>query len=586
MNWKSFGLIVVLALMTTGFGRPETTLRRAERGKETVPEINQTEGELPVELPIQELDGKDIPRSLRPIIEAENTNGLFADPREFDAKIELNPLGVYEPIRGKVFAVPYIPVPSDEFIEKLEGSNLSPELRRVLFFKHKGQDYVRYFLHPSRTEAYQELIDRHGIVRNEFFGFLGGSPRSIYVWDPQRPEVKPFQVKTSLHWLVNGDLKINNTNRIARSYLVNAFFDSIPAEKKREFNFELIPESLQLIPEDKWAGTMYREIPDEFLSPKSGKSYVPGFFLTGRAKGAAGDEKPLLLDLVRGRRDRVEAAVEVLRPLLRLSAYLMFEEGLKGELHEQNVYFELDKEGKPTGKLYVKDLDSFRVDMELRLRQGKSLEALKEVYKPFVYGKFAKAAGFGSSKVPFDQVAYSSFIRHTFGYSFCRVLRCSPEQEKKMFQLMDLAMAEEVSRITKIEISEGFIRKFSKSWLNEVAQKHKAKLRRDLGYETLGAELRDPEVQKVLRTEYLRLREKRRNSATIGNLDSDGAYFVLHGDIIEARFRYPPRGTDRTMGFTALETGDTPEFRRFMLNYERTLQKALRRQPLTCNRLF
>lgn len=556
MGYRGFVISALMGLSQLGVSAPQETLDRAKHGQAIRPTIHHAEGELPVEVMPADFTVRDIPASLQAVYAGDMTNALLEDPSVFTGVIDLAPLGPYEPNKGHVFYVPYIPIPEDEFVENLKGINLSEEMKSAIFFKLDGKSYARYFLHPSRTSSYQELIDKYGIVRDEFLGFLSGSPRSIYVWDPKDPNIKPFQAKTSLHFLVNDDLKINNPSKIARSYLVNSIFAEISPEDRKTYAFSYFPESLQLMPSDVWAGTIYREIPSEMLRV-DGNKYVPGYYLTSPRHIRGREYPPLLLKLVDGQRDKIGAAAEILRPLLRLSAFLMFREGLKGEMHEQNIYFELSSDGEPTGRLYVKDMDSFRVDVELRLRQGKAVTGLEDIYKPFVYSKFAKASGFSpTDKTPFDQDAFDSYIEHTFGFAFCKVLDCTKSQKRRMYERLNLIMAEEVSAVTGLVIDPRFV-KSNNSWLNNIDEQYRLKLSGKIKYESIPVQMLDPKNQAILKREYLRLRALKRSSATLGSLQSEGTYFVLTGNVIEARYLNESRGVDKAVGFVALEPEDS-----------------------------
>src|SRR6185295_16368140 len=103
-----------------------------------------------------------------------------------------------------------------------------------------------------------------------------------------------------------------------------------------------------------------------------------------------------LKKLVAGEADPATAAPELVRPFMRANAYLQFVERMEGEPHEQNVIFELIR-GRNFGKTWFKDLDSYRVDTEARIRQGLPVDALSRIFKPFIYSKFSKASGWGAA---------------------------------------------------------------------------------------------------------------------------------------------------------------------------------------------
>lgn len=554
-RWFKFLILLAAAFFQLAMLSPKQTLLRAEKFKKSKVETVTTEGELDVEVfSPRNFSDNDIPAPLRFLRARENTNDLIQDPTYFgSAEIDLRSLGPYEPKRGTVFYVPYIPIPEEDFSEFLVGSNLSKELKRVLYFTYENQNYVRFFIHPSRTSSYQDLIDHYGIVRDEYVGFLGGSPRSIYTFHPTDKTIRPFQVKASLHFRVNDDLKINYPSKAARSHGVNEFMAAISNYNKNKYNFDFLPESLQLLPRGKGAAVIYREIPEELLASDE-RVMVPGYFLSSH--GPAG-EPPLIKTMLKNYRTiekKIEMAVEVLRPLIRLNVFLMFEEGLKGELHEQNVYFELDEKNLPTGKLLIKDLDSFRVDIELRLRKNKPIDALAELFKPFVYIKFAKASGWGGFGGPiFDQISHE-YISHTFGYSFCWVIKCTKKQLKLMYDTINQVAAEEIESITGRPVPQNKIGRPISSWVANVAVEHREHLNTNAPGRPL--EEADLKVQKLLLAEYRTLQKLKRTSATLADIDSPNTYFIFHErqNIIEARYIDSRTKKDRSIGFAALRT--------------------------------
>jgi hypothetical protein len=570
-------IISVVAFWQLALLNPQQTFIRAKKGRDIAPEIVVTDAGLAVEVLLpQNFSERDIPKALRELRRRENTNDLIQDPTEFGGEIKLDALGPYEPKKGVVFYVPYIPLPTKQLGEYLVGSNMSDELRKALIFEHNGVEYVRFFIHPSRTSSYQDLIDKHGIVRDEFLGFLGGSPRSIYTFHPTDSRLRPFQVKASLHFRVNDDLKINIPSKAARSHAVNEFFASISDEIKDEYGFDFLPESLQLLPKGKAAATFYREIPNELLDYKN-FNYVPGYYLSSH--GAQG-QPPILTQILKKyatKHQKIKAAAELLRSLLRLNVYLMFEEGLKGELHEQNVYFELDDKNRLTGRLLLKDLDSFRTDIELRLRKDKSIDVLRYIYKPFVYAKFNKASGWSTrtSEEPlFDQISVVSYISHTFGFSFCQVLECTKRQLNMMFDLINHITAEEIENLTGEEIPNHQIGRPKDFWLSRLAEHNRDELNE--APPALTRVEKTKAVQHLLRQKYRDLQKKKRTSATLANLYSPNVYFVFHHEdgVIEARHINPHTKIDRSVGFGVFYPQENADTRQFMTEYRRRLKKA------------
>ena len=561
---------------TASLTGPEETILRATEGRQVDPQIYDRKDVLPVEYMASGLSGQDLPPLLKRMRAALNTNARLQEDSTFGAsKIDLSPLGPYDPILGRVYYVPYIPIPVKLFFEFNRGKNMSPGLQKFIFFKHNGVEFAKFFIHPSRTSRYSQLIEKYGIVRDEIPGFLAGSPRSFVVWDPRAPVVRPFVVKTSLHFKVNDDLKINIPNKLHRSQYVNSVMDSIPQSLRDKYKFDFLPESAQMMPREMQAATFYREFTSDYF--QTNRIMVPGYYLSsmrtyGRSEAlseiiSTSDKKPM------------DVATEVLRPLLRTAAYLMYEEGLKGELHEQNVDFEVElisknsvgqrpqstfeynseNWGRLTGKIIVKDLDSFRVDSELRVRKEKTIAGLRDSFKPFVYTKFSRAAGWGDKEAPlFNQDAYDAYIVKTFGYSFSQVLSLTARDTEKLYRQLGQAMAEEVSQVIGREVS--FPRGHAKqeTWLDDIAREEKQKADQGVSRLRMDKVLFNSNLQNILREEYVRLRLIRRSTALLGALNSEKVYFILHRDVIEAREFDKDSQNDAAIGFAALESEQNP----------------------------
>jgi len=585
---KSFAVFLIplsiLALHSSAWAAlstPQQTLNRAQREKDFEPEYIPTVGNKGVELISCPYTEKDIPRALRHLRHVERVNARHQDAVTFDGDINISVMGPLDPAVAGVHYAPYIPIPAEKFSEYLVSESISPELKRVLFFKTRdGKEWARYFIHPSKTASYQDLIDRYGIVRTEFIGFFSASPRSMYIWHPEDPSIAPFVAKTSLHYIIDGSLRINIPQKAARSHFVNESFASISEADKKLYQFDFMPESVQLLPEKKATATIYREVPQTLLI--KGKTYVPGFYFSSNdstnAFGTKTDQ-PLLLKLIANSPDRLKASAEVLRPLLRLVAYLAFKQGFKGELHEQNLFFEVDKEGNPTGQIIVKDLDGFRVDTELRIRQGLSVAGLRKIFKPFVYSKFSKASGWGEQEMMgFDQEAYDVFVKHTFGYSFCAVLKCSEKEKQMLYDQLDLIMAQEAAKVTGFNVNPNTLRAESESaqnGLQRIAQRYRDNLNESVNFSQRDRRTLRGEVQSVLRDEFTRLRSKKRASALLGDLNSPQVYLVRHADVIEAREIDPETFAERAIGYASFY----PENHKQTIAFEARYKKAYASTP-------
>jgi hypothetical protein len=559
-----WAVLALSCLDARAISTPAETLKRAEAGRKVEPEWVPTVGNKGVEVLRSRLRVADIPRALKKLRRLEQLNSRIQDKTEFGGEMDMSILGPYDPLKAWVFHLPYIPIPAEGFSEYLVAENLPPELKRVLFFRHQGVEYARFFIHPSKTSAYEDLIEKYGIVRDEFAAFPGASPRSLYVWDPSDPDVVPFVAKVSLHYVIEDSLRINPPQKAARAFFVNDLFSRIPQEVRDQYSFDFMAEPVELLPKGKATATIYRALPPAFLD--TSRNLIFGFNLS--SKFPKGSTPPILTGLLEGERDQPAAAAELLRPFLRALAYLQLIQRMEGEPHEQNVIFEM-KRGK-IAYIWFKDLDSFRVDVEARIRQGLPVDALSRIFKPFVHAKFSKASGWGAAEgVTWDQVAYNTYVKRTFGHSFCQVLGCDQGEAARMERVFDRIMAEEASRITGLPVNPRTLGATSEefpSGLNLVANLFRKILNESVHYDQLSEFWKTPSAQRALREQFLALRNdrSRRASALLAAADSENVYYRLHGaSIIEARWIDPDTLAEEAVGFASLHPAEHPRTQAF-----------------------
>ena len=78
---------------------------------------------------------------------------------------------------------------------------------------------------------------------------------------------------------------------------------------------------------------------------------------------------PLIVDLIRrsGRKPEAFVLEELIRPYVKVLAYLLFEEGIQVEGHAQNVLVEIDADEGLTGRVVLRDLSDMSVSIPLRV---------------------------------------------------------------------------------------------------------------------------------------------------------------------------------------------------------------------------
>ncbi len=263
----------------------------------------------------------------------------------FFAPVDLSPLPrAYDPSRRPVWPV-----------ETLE---LRPSELEVLGSRRWARRVGGLVLHPfMRTRL--GLLGLRPLRRTRFFASPTSSPRTLALWDAAGTA---FAVKVSLDVELLGLSRLVHGSKLRRAVAIDRCLEAIdPATLRREgVTFLREPAALRVRERDD--GQIVRQL-EPFLG-----DVAPGFGLF--AQGGWVDRVPAaqLLDQLERR---------VLRPLASVSAFLFFEEGLIGQLHQQNVLFALGRTGAPTGHLVIRDLDAFAIDARVRRARGRPSVALR-----------------------------------------------------------------------------------------------------------------------------------------------------------------------------------------------------------------
>jgi hypothetical protein len=506
-----------------------------------------------------------IPRSFANLVRLEKFHNEHARTSP-----DLLALGDFSPTSERTFKLPYIPIPASEMQFDYMADWATDETKKLVHFKKDGVDYVRHFIHPNYPKTYEDLIKKYGIVYH-YEAVTTASPRSLIVIDPVDPS-KVHWIKPSLHAKIDGSVRINIDTKLRRGPLISEAVANVPDSVMRDFNLSFMLEPASTQPPGKISGTIFREVSPELLRPKAGHSWMPAFTLT--SKGRSGD--PVLTELIRKSRQQPKTFVKekIVRPLLAAYLNMGLLEGLPGELHTQNYYIELGRNGLPTGRLLFKDNDGFRFDTEIALRRGRNLEYFAKFDKPFYWGKYSNALGEGAERIPFLGSWYYKLIRNVAGFETLSsyILEVMEEHDPRggwdkpgIQKLFDDIAAEEAERITGIRLEAddyGFGRD---KHLNKVLNEYRARLSREMPT----ADELDVELQAKLRREWSRLQEEGRVSAMRRSVGPK-TVFVAHKTtddtiIIEARnpVREGDELADPTAGFAILETKEDPKGQAF-----------------------
>lgn len=484
---------------------------------------------------------------------------------------DLQSLGDFGPDKFTTFKLPFIPIPKSEMEFAEVSDYASSATKKLVSFKGEdGVEYVRFFVLPNYVESYEDLIGKYGIVYDKYVAMTTSSPRSLIVIDPKNPD-EVHWIKPSLHKKLDGSVRINTDKKARRAIIMSEAIHAVPPAAMQNYKVRFMLEPAAFQPKGKLSSTIHREVAPELSHPDAGTRWIPAFILQNAGKDAVPEmnieamakvaQMPVV-DFVREK---------IVRPLLYSYLSMGFIEGLPGELHTQNFYYQLKKVPggwTPTGQMLFKDNDGFRFDTELAIRQGRPLEEFARFDDPFGWGKFSNAIGLGAEGVPFLASWYYKLIRNVSGFNtlaayMLRVInQIDPNSgmtKESMQKFMDNVAAEEATKITGVQIKGEDFGFADDKGLGKVL----GQWRTQLSLDTEATQKDNVALQTVLATEWARLDAAHRDSAQ--RRSAAAPYFLLHkmsdgALVIEARTPKPTvANPDPTVGFAIVEPMDTPE---------------------------
>lgn len=288
------------------------------------------------------------PRAVRRFLDREQgLNERRRDPRFF-APVQEDALpSAWRPASHPVFVLDALVLRPDE-VELLP--NVASPWRR-------GRRRW-LFVHPFMRERLGLLAATRRLRPTPYFAAPTSSPRSLIVWD-RRGRV--FGLKVSLDVELLGLSRLVHGSKLRRATTVDAAVAAIDAPELRRRGLTILREPAALRVRERDDGQLLRR-----WNERLGHA-VAGFGLL--APGGP-------LDRLSAPRFEAVLVARVLEPLARAAAFLMLGQGLIGQLHQQNVLFELEASGLPSGRLLLRDLDSFVIDARVRRSRGLSTPRL------------------------------------------------------------------------------------------------------------------------------------------------------------------------------------------------------------------
>lgn len=498
---------------------------------------------------------------------------------------DLLSLGEFGAHSKSAFELPYIPIPEEEMRFSHLSGYAAEETKNLVRFQKDGKTWVRFFIHPNYPDRYDELIKKYGIVYH-YQAVTSSSPRSLIVIDPSNP-AKVHWVKVSLHKKIDGSVRINHEKKLRRAVINSEAIAHVPADNMKNYKLRFMLEPASMQPPGKITGTIFRELHPEMLNPRAGHTWLPAFALNAKNDGG----ETVLIEMIKksGKSPKAFVTEDIVRPLLFSYLNMGIKEGLPGELHTQNFYFELNRNGLPTGQLLFKDNDGFRFDVEIAMRNERNMNYLAQFDTPFQWAKYSNALGTGGEKVPFLGSWYYKLIRNVNGFETLSsyILSVSDQfgeigvadgfvwNKDNIQRLFDDIALEEATKITGVTIPDDMRYGFgSDKGLNEILHRYRAKLANsvDVNARHFQEQIASDDLQKLLEKEFDRLKGEQRAHMRGGKTRS--SYFLYHkmddGTIMIELQQSGPRNKykNQTIGIAMMNAQETEAFNDFLEQFK------------------
>jgi hypothetical protein len=237
---------------------------------------------------------------------------------------------------------------------------------------------VPLLLHPRPPASHRRLVAELG--RQTLAG-VSVTPTSSYRSLLAKARGRsPVVVKLSLGVILGSFRRAVDEHQVSIAVLMTRMLEAIPEDARRAFGLDWFPEPAGVVEAQRGEGWILRDLPRALTEPDGGR-LIPAFSLIARS----GEREPLLVDLIRQEGGRPERVVceQILTPYVRALSYLLLVEGMYAEGHIQNVLFEWGPDGRPTGRVVLRDLGDMCVSIPLRLARRRPFPELDGELPPW-----------------------------------------------------------------------------------------------------------------------------------------------------------------------------------------------------------
>lgn len=230
---------------------------------------------------------------------------------------------------------------------------------------------VPLFVHPQSRALFGGKLHRSNITVRPT-----ASSRSLVA---QAPGHSPQVLKAGIDCLINTRWRGFEEQQITRALVISRLLESTELPPHLDWFREVCGAATDVAgrSQGNWPGTrtsgwLLRELPR--CLTRGTTTLVPLFSLVSHVDGAPSQLERMI---ARARQPAATFVVErIITPLVRAYAHLALVEGLFGEMHSQNVLYEVDRDGMLTGHLVIRDLTDMFLNIPLRVAQGRPLPAL------------------------------------------------------------------------------------------------------------------------------------------------------------------------------------------------------------------
>lgn len=295
----------------------------------------------------------------------------------------------YMPQPGQEFQVKYLEIPVED-LHVVDSGLGSAELRSQIFVEHSGKRYFRFFIHPDSEELYRPLIERYG-VKGYYLASPTASTRVLMASDPNNPSAPTVYLKLSLDRHQFGFGRLIPDWEVRRGVAITKLISTRDEALWERYGVSIVPEVAGAYIDQSEAlsgfidhkqyrifqhGMIYRDASfiEELSKQHPDYEIYPLFALFSERE----NQEPLIIDWWKKSGLSFEDFVEraVIRPVVRATGFLVFEEGLIPDAHGQNILVAIDQKNHHVAKVLFRDIGSMKVNLMLRWMKGHSVAPL------------------------------------------------------------------------------------------------------------------------------------------------------------------------------------------------------------------